>query len=914
MQARRRTFVPKTPVENSNTEYLQTPDLPQVQDAWAYLAARRPREVRRTIELKFHRPSWAKVQELLWAHTQVTNLRSDILRLLGPYYAIECIQLMQWLRAEGSSSNRTQLLGEIIESCLRPPKRRLHRLYLRAQPFLSLWLTSETWLELLAHIVALLELAAAERLKERYAAESKKGRAIPREPKFSPPIRILYLRERYPVTPTLFSGACRETARDLLGWYSRITGSDVAVLDDDVPTDEGKPKAEARDRRTPEVYASWIAAMEPYQRAAQVVVPFGPDEGKTFAQVGPRGVRWLRARMTTRDQLEETLVHLEVLINPQAYKADEVRRAQHARHPWKTDVRSERAPRASRFAQHNLDSSQPRVRLAALERHELLRLHDEQLENLQYVDEFPALIISAELFFGGRGLKYPDITPILNAEEQATLYREYVRHLEWLQSPFPRNKQKDVTDFCAEDLEAVETTHTHEMEHAARALREPRLQPLAFSRSMRPPTSEGDDGDIHPAFALLYRKYDPSDTELDRRYRYLPQSQRRVKIQEARERGSVYEYVLAMVIHASTALSAPHNRNHFVLQLAEDFYYVDYPATRFVPPAGDAVSLMIFPLECGWGSDAALQPQSDQLLRKLIGERLAVQEKLYKKQKEPHLPLEQCLPSKGGLGSARITCARNQEGKYEFYVKIPLPRPVPAAQMPERVIGFHEHTEGYSYAVAGADGEVIAIGELPIPSHVQPASGEWYPRNYVYEVRKSMVALAVQHNAYIGVEDTSALTAQPSLSRAQNQRRGSRPSRTIISELTSAALLAGLLKPHEIRGVPLRCCGACGKKLATVSKAVVHRVTRTCPSCASPHLIIQRDDHRRLTCMWCGEMWRSSEPWFVCDSCHNQRVPAHNQATVVARLTLRRLVQLHEAAMKIDAERKAKVEEAAKID
>ncbi|MBX0326677.1 hypothetical protein K2Z83_03140 [Oscillochloris sp. ZM17-4] len=937
MHTRNRKPVQKAvAVANPNTDYLQLPALPQTQSAWAYFAAHRPREVRRTIQMKFHRPSWGKVDEMLWAHTQGTNLRSEILSLLGPYYAIVCIHQMHRLRAEGSTSNRTQILGEIIGSCFRPPRRKLYRLLLREQPFLSLWLASEEHLKTLATVVALLDLAATERLKEHYAKKKEKAlkflRALwpaskeylsefaamvtlqtlagaePLDPLSTPPIRVLYLREKYPICPALFAGACRESARDLLGWYNRLIGANPADLDDDDLADEDGLKAEALDTRTPEdVYASWLVAMEPYKRAAKTVIPFGPDEGMTFEQVGPRGVRWLQTRMTTREAIEETLVHIEVHLNPERYTPDELRRAQHARHPWKTKVSSERAPRASRFAQHTFDSHQPRVRLSALEPQALIRLRDEQFENLQYVDEFPALKESAELFFSGRGLKYPEITPVLNAEEQAQHYRQLASHLEWCRDPFPRGR-KDSADFCAEDLEAVETTHKYEIEHHARALREPRLQPLVFYRSMRPPVKGSDDSGIKPAFTLLYRKYDPSDAELDRRYRYLPQSQRQMKIQEARERGPTYEYVLAVVIHAPAALSAPYNRRRFVPQLTEDFYYVDYPATRFVPPVGDDISLMIFPLECGWGSDSAPQPHSDQLLRKVIEERLAVQRRLYEQQEGHQWPLEQCLPSKGALGFAQITCTRNQQGKYEFFVKIPLPRPVPEAQLPERVIGFHEHEEGYSYAVSGTDGAVIETGDLMIPSHVQPKAHEWYPRNYVYEVRKAMVALAVKHNAHIGIEDTSDAKEQPSLSRAQNQRRFRRPSRTIISELASAALLAGLLKPLEIRGVPSRSCGTCGTKLHSVSKTIVHRVTSTCPSCASPHLINQHDDHRRLVCMACGLAWRSSEPWFICDGCHHQRAPAHNQATVVARLTLRRLVQFHEAAMKRDAERKVKRE------
>jgi hypothetical protein len=116
---------------------------------------------------------------------------------------------------------------------------------------------------------------------------------------------------------------------------------------------------------------------------------------------------------------------------------------------------------------------------------------------------------------------------------------------------------------------------------------------------------------------------------------------------------------------------------------------------------------------------------------------------------------------------------------------------------PTRIIGYHEHGLGYSYAVIDLDGNVLKCGDILPPMHVGPK----YPKgqksdNHAFEmaVQITRTARQISEYSFIGIDDTRWRKAIVSLSANENRLVLGRPSQRIFEIATYKARLEGLLE------------------------------------------------------------------------------------------------------------------------
>src|SRR5262249_20193323 len=160
--------------------------------------------------------------------------------------------------------------------------------------------------------------------------------------------------------------------------------------------------------------------------------------------------------------------------------------------------------------------------------------------------------------------------------------------------------------------------------------------------------------------------------------------------------------------------------------------------------------------------------------------------------------------------TARITSRKTRDGSYAFYAHLPIPTAPPATvPIPDRVIGVHEHEDGYSYVLSDFTGAILHSGHVPVPDHVRPEKGQQYSHNYAFEIANQIVALAAfdgAHNALIALEKTNWRKQRVQLSRQANRRQFAQPSAKIRAIVQYKSLLAGLPTIHHTWGVSsLRC-------------------------------------------------------------------------------------------------------------
>jgi hypothetical protein len=322
-------------------------------------------------------------------------------------------------------------------------------------------------------------------------------------------------------------------------------------------------------------------------------------------------------------------------------------------------------------------------------------------------------------------------------------------------------------------------------------------------------------------------------------------------------------------------------------------YYVNFPDTPFVAP--ENLSCLIFSVAYG------REYHDENILRKILGQQREAQKQLFDAQadRDAKRPLAECLP-KAALRSAKLLSEVNPAGQVELYLHLPVQQPVAeCSSPPNTVIGVHDHDDGYSYAVLSLTGDVLVYGDVLIPQHVLKLKrGYIYSDNYAFEAANAMVDLGVAHHAYLGFEQT-LWKRQPSLSRAQNQRRFGRPRQKIFDILLYKAPLRGLLQPHLTYGVsPIRACACCGKRWRSGRSGVRRRRTIACYTCSSVELRSDASRPGRVQCLRCSQVWNIMEPVFTCPYCHTSVLARFNTAIVVAQQTLTQLVVHHERRQK----------------
>jgi hypothetical protein len=490
---------------------------------------------------------------------------------------------------------------------------------------------------------------------------------------------------------------------------------------------------------------------------------------------------------------------------------------------------------------------------------------------------------------------YPEVAAVSFAEEhQNESQSTYETRLRWFHPN--RERKDDMGKYIREDLERNAVARFLE---AAEALaKPPKLQPVPFIGAARPPAYNDNKQRMNPAayrdFALLFDEetYDlvaavwirgnkdrPSRAEERKRQEGLQQQKRRGKLR-----------------------------------------YVNFPETYF--DQSDKSAYMLLPLEWGEQSNRRRFREKRQAMLKDIIARQAEKQRMRHAEiskSNPAVPLEACLPSEVPFSSAKLVFQWNNQGELDFFLHVSttLPAEKPR-QIPQTVIGFHEHNDGYSFAELKFDGTVVRVGDLQIPRHVDPAYGRQPSDNYVFEVVRAMLREAGQ--AYVGIEDTAWKADQPGLSHAKNRSIFGRPSGQIRNILQWKGRQLGILQPRMVTNVShSRDCGQCTTRHPKGSNCVERRQFVRCPNDHCRQWQHWQADEARQQCSACQHTWRVNvatiirESYFVCAACQKKALPArHNTAIVVAQEMLRQINPHYQNARKREEarlRRKAQEEE-----
>jgi predicted RNA-binding Zn-ribbon protein involved in translation (DUF1610 family) len=578
-----------------------------------------------------------------------------------------------------------------------------------------------------------------------------------------------------------------------------------------------------------------------------------------------------------------------------------------------------------------------------LNKEELLYLQSELEEMREFAVQFAEIRKATDLFLEPAPAAYPSVESVRSFDQWQGKFEDYEESLEQLSVRIFEDRQADAD-------EAAQT-----FQKAASEIARPKLQPLVFKRPMQPGVA---------TFALLCAISTPQEQELERKYGRMGKQRRKKKIAEVLAEGQLYTYVLALVVHGKEAFAAEvsdlqnsseadnseiagaesTSRRHianeenlignqpqerFVPNVKPGLFYVNYPHTPFVPPRG--TSVLLFPVECG------ADYHEHEFLRRIIERQRERQEKGFieqqqqqqEKQREEQASTtndnqkpeseeqkrsrpkkvlaskDEYFPRNAPLGSARLLSQRNEYGTYDFYVHIPVDDETPPITGDlSTVLGFHEHSQGYSYAQIDFKGNVLELGDLMIAAHALPKEGDTaYSENYVFETVKAMISLARpdrsssdQPAAIIGLEDASWKKQRVSLSREINRLQLSRPSRKIAKVLSYKAPQAGLPRPLS-QMVSLRECSNCGVKPGTSVRKFYPRTTH-CARCGCRRLHETEPGSGELKCQRCKHIWQEHEPSFLCPACGHNQIARLNTAIIVARKTLTGFVNYYAAVAK----------------
>lgn len=878
--------------------------------AFAYHEKKRPRTVCRTIVFKLHKPTRRKERTLLWAQMQVTNMTAHILETLReepgklrPDGAIAVVLEMLSRKAQGQSGQRVQVLADVLSECFLRGKQR--------------------------------------------SSHSSKTKIVKKKPLDIAPLSST----NFPVTSVLRTGVFRQVGLMLLNWYVQIVGDQESQ--DELEITKGKEALSVEDHSETDslpqsipnleaIHSLWSSKCRIYDDAKQVVIPFGRNRGETLEQAGKREVRWLKDRLVPKATIEATLEHIAILLDPLS-RGEPLRKAKQARHPWRRRANLQRSPGAGRLVERVFDLPQPLIRLETLNSDELQLLQADLEEMRDFSAEFDKIRDAVEIFLGSAPPSYPNVRPILLSSE--------------------RESQKTIYDASLDILGSNIMSLESESEIAADLLRSESalcrndLQPLNFIRSIRP-------GSTGSSFALLCSKNEIENTTISGQNQHERMQNQQNLPSETESKNASYNYVLAIVVQGENAFASNQQAERFTPKVKTGLFYVNFPETPFVPPRG--TSMLLLPLECGKSyheqtfmidmihQQRILQHKlfKDAHRRKLIS---AKTENLLKKCKlrfrvrtrrfgdvyvkyldRPKKPKasSECFPE-SAIGSAKIISKETEEGFREFYLHTPIIEPSPTQSSSiGRILGVHEHTSGYSYAIIDLSGKIIDVGNVFIPYHVRFEEGDkFYSNNYVFEVVKSIIdtglanTSAIPSSVLIGLEKTDYRKSNVHLSRTQNRRLFKQPSKKVANVLLYKSLLAGLPKTHMTWGVSPRRCSACGRKrpsgirntypltvccptckstnlhcsrcgtpslfeaTATTSEGQPERKRSDPASAACPHCLAQHSYlSYELRCASCQHVWSVHEPHFLCPHCQHYQ-PAHlNTAIVVAQLTLSQLV------------------------
>jgi len=700
------------------------------------------------------------------------------------------------------------------------------------------------------------------------------------------------LPENRRFSPRVSTGACRNAATMMINWVQRI----AKLFHQPTPSAEGG----GRRRQASDVlkgltlerfYEGWRQVAERYEQAAATIIPFGRHKGIPLAEVGRREARWLISRMLSREELELTLKYVNQLLEKSPSLADD---AIFASHPYKRNGRRKLSLEASRLIQRVIepfDSAEP-VLLGLLDSRELKTLRDELKEQIEagaVRDQTPLLSdlqeVLTETVAASEGLdtleeafliflhekppQFPSIAlvdPELGTQDQAIA--GFRTSLNWFRPNLDR--QGDIEKYRNEALEAAAR---EQLERAAGRLRRMTPQPIPFIGTIKP-----KKGTNFRDCALLF------DEET---FEY---------VFVAKLRGDEDQLSQEEIEQRKAQAESSERENRL--------RYANFPLHRFQMPPRAA--LEIYPLE--WGEASARNrflTKRAPLLKQLIENQRKFQTELFEagllEGMDEEDAREASLTVAPVFTTARLILRPDRHDKLEAFVQITITFPEPERPEPElRVIGIHEHQEGYSYAVVGLDGQPLCkpngeelVGDVLIPAHAEPATGAPRSDNSAFEMANAIVSQAGA--SIIGIEDTSYRKSRTELSRERNRAIFQRPSKKIVAVTNYKARLKGLPAPVLVSNIsPSRDCAACGVRLSKGASGIRVEKRATCPECDSLQTVSGMS--QTIECSTCRFVWRPrrqemvKEYYFACPSCSGGRKSArHNTAIAVAQETLRHL-------------------------
>jgi len=736
-------------------EVRSLPASAEAEQAIQWLYDKEPEPVPRTIILKVRNPSrQTKVPRLLRTHSYGTNLKQRILEHYRESLEVQrddgAIALM--LRVQHLGSGRSRKMASIISS-----------------EYLQPSLTEEDY---------------------RFHARIREG-------------------------------VCREVAITLLNWVQDITGSilSAGTLQSEGETTserqaENQPAAKQQQRRSTrkqlrrnkrsqpitldEAYAAWKQQRQRWEQAAAIPIPFGKYSGTPLGEIGRREALWLMERLLPTEEIEEMLTCLDHLLE-HPYPASDLLYEEHIyQRDGGRDFKHRRAVRASRLVQRVLDPPGDLLLLGMLHKNELQTLRQELLMLRNAGEQFESLLPPLQealqeaqqlaefsdfpdqtfkhfrdvfaVFLYEKPADYPGIDEGNCTEEQRAEMEEiYQTRLQWFR---PNPKRKD--DFEKYIEEKRESGARDRFLKAIGNLSLPKLQPIPFIGAMRPEHYHVEKKTVIPAnyrdFALLFDQ----------------ETQEFVAVVWLRGKKDPLTYDERLERQEKQKQQKRHGR----------LVYANFPETPFVPL--DRTPSMLLPL--AWGEHTQrkrFKEKRQPLFLRLIEQQRQRQRDFHASisTEDNPIPIAQCLPPEVPFKTARLVMQWSEQNKPVFFLHVSVAFPTSRPkQLPQTVIGFHEHETGYSFAEVHFDGTLIRAGDLTIPRHVDPACGAKRSNNYQYEVVHAMLREA--GTAYIGIEDTRYRKDQVSLSRQNNRAVFGRPSGRIIETLETKGRQTNTLPPR----------------------------------------------------------------------------------------------------------------------
>lgn len=689
-----------------------------------------------------------------------------------------------------------------------------------------------------------------------------------------------------PLASPIRDGVYRDVAEMLTSWFSLLIQHPVFTAESFISLES--------------FYRDWQTAIDRYDAAMSTIVSLGlsldeleREPAYKLIRRSKREARWMDERIISDEKLTELEHHITDILDPLNATGDFVD------HAWAVPRKARRTLRENWFLIRNTKGAKTQRLLRTMGEHELHLLHDEVTEIRSYYEHADTIIercysdvlkahlfkstmspqqklaVVLEDFFYHKPRAFPSVSPVRILGDRTTDmqlqrmvdettqiavaeddYEARYRHsMRWFEL---YRGDGDILDrFLSTEQE---TKTVQQLFHTLRMLQPPAVQPIRFNGTMRP--FHRTDGVIHSAqwryFALLY------------------------------DRCSLRLTLAVIVHHANTDLVPPHEREKPRFDQQVDYaqrratnplYYVNFPTVPFVPPPSQPV--LLFDLACG--------EYQHEWVKKLIKYQADQQQRLHTASDPAHmLHSHEILPTESPVCSGRLACVYD-DGQPTFYFHAHMRLlDGPNGHKPQRVLAVCAYDDLYSYAVLERDGRVCAVGDVPIPVHVDQRCGAHRSRNTVYAVAQAILQVALRWDAWIGIEDTSKRHKGKGQGRATHSlRRLKVPPQMLFMILSYKTQALGLMPPRKINNISAHDCPWCYCRNDPKRPINHAKLVRYCAGCCVMHTIDPEHREAVTHCPTCAKRYTKKSPllWVhdhECPTCHHHPEPTHHARALVA--------------------------------